>query len=133
MCADRGCPFNLLQHIAMDMVFLFTEVNSNTDQMQHKYCQLKDSGVSQSALENTRVIEWFTALRCGKPGMFSNYHQYLWIYGLQVWRSKSSTPVLTSVQSAGVVPEVRQTITQVRKHTSKGSTLALKYRACIIR
>ena len=46
---------------------------------------------------------------------------------------KGSAAILTSIQSAGVAPEVKLRITQVRKHTSEGSTLALKPRADITR
>ena len=42
---------------------------------------------------------------------------------------KGWSTMLTSVQSAGVTPEVNLRITQARKHTSEGSTLALKPRA----
>ena len=42
---------------------------------------------------------------------------------------KSSVATLTSIQSAGVAPEVNLGITQARKYTSEGSTLALKLRA----
>ena len=41
--------------------------------------------------------------------------------------------MLGSKRSAGVAPEVKLRITQVRKHTSKGSTLALKSGADITR
>ena len=40
--------------------------------------------------------------------------------------------MLTSIQSAGVTPEVNPRVTQARKH-AKGSTLALKPRAGITR
>ena len=40
--------------------------------------------------------------------------------------------MLTSIQSAGVTPEVNLRLTQARKH-AKGSTLALKPRADVIR
>ena len=41
--------------------------------------------------------------------------------------------MLTSVQSADVTPEVNLRITQVRKNAKKGSTMALKPRADVIR
>ena len=46
---------------------------------------------------------------------------------------KGVNVMLPSKQSTGVAPEVSLMITQVRKHTSKGSTLALKPRADVTR
>ena len=46
---------------------------------------------------------------------------------------KGSAAMLTSIQSAGVTPEVNLRITQARKHAFKGSTLALKPRADVTR
>ena len=41
--------------------------------------------------------------------------------------------MLTSIQSAGVAPEVNLMITQARKHAKKGSSIALKPRADVTR
>ena len=46
---------------------------------------------------------------------------------------KGSAALLTSIDSAGVAPEMNLRITQARKLTSKGSTLALKPRADVTR
>ena len=46
---------------------------------------------------------------------------------------KGLAAMLTSKQSAGVAPEVNLRITQVREHTKKGSTLALKPREDVTR
>ena len=41
--------------------------------------------------------------------------------------------MLTSIESAGVAPEVNLRITQARKHAKKGFTLALKPRVDVTR
>ena len=51
-----------------------------------------------------------------------------------MWIKKGSAAMLTSIQLAGVAPEVNLRITQVRKHTQKkGFTQALKPRADVTR
>ena len=61
-----------------------------------------------------------------------NLHQCLWT-SLQYVDQKGLAAILTSIQSAGVAPEVNLRITQVRKHTSDRSTLVLKPRADVTR